>query len=134
MGVRFVYLQTRRAGGVGWRLLGANHRELGRSPAGFADAERCAAAVERLRAAAVAGTPRLRRTEDGLWTWRLELDGLPVAVAARRYHRHRDCGASAATFVAAAGEAPGMPHRATPFTGPSPSVHHGAHSRSSGPV
>ncbi|MEU8758664.1 hypothetical protein [Streptomyces sp. NPDC048659] len=80
----------------GWRLVGANHRELGRGAQEYADPAECRAALLRLRER-VADTRATLATADtaaggtGGWAWRLELDGRPVAVAGRTYQRQRDC-------------------------------------------
>ncbi|MER8041430.1 hypothetical protein [Streptomyces sp. NPDC094032] len=77
-----------------WRLVGANHRELGRSAQVFADPGECRAAVLRLRQR-VGDARALLATADaaggGGWAWRLEIEGRPVAVAGRTYQRQRDC-------------------------------------------
>jgi len=81
-----------QTGWVGWRLLGGNNRELGRSAVVYPDLAACRAAVERLQAqeeaaeVAVAAEPA-----SGQWWWRLDLAGRAVAVSARSYHRQREC-------------------------------------------
>lgn len=87
---------------VGWRLVGANNRELGRSAEVFAGLAECQAAVTRLREKA-AGARVLLTMPDaaGSWTWRLEIEGRAVAVAGRRYLRHRECQYNLSQFLAA---------------------------------
>lgn len=75
---------------VGWRLLGANNRELGRSV--------CVYPVQTARRqilALQAGAERLSTTlasgPGGSWRWRASLDGVTVALSGRSYHRQREC-------------------------------------------
>jgi hypothetical protein len=90
----------------GWRLIGANNRELGRSPVTYAGliAAREKAAELRDRADAVTGQvdndPR-----DGSWGWRGSLAGVVVATSGRRYQRHRECAYNFRQFVSALSEA-----------------------------
>lgn len=100
---------------VGWRLIGANNRELGRSAAMFGGHVECRAAVNELREK-IAGARVLMTMSDaaGSWTWRLEIDGRSVAVAGRPYLRHRECQFNFGQFLAAvplAELAEAMPHR-----------------------
>ncbi|MFG2129176.1 hypothetical protein ACGFNV_15440 [Streptomyces sp. NPDC048751] len=77
---------------VGWRLVGSNHRELGRSAESFAGFPECRAAVLRLRERIGDAKILLTTTEAaGGWSWRLEIDGQAAAVAGRLYQRQRDC-------------------------------------------
>ncbi|MFJ3903016.1 hypothetical protein [Streptomyces sp. NPDC090025] len=77
---------------IGWRLVGANHRELGRSALMFADPAECLAAVVLLRERIADGRALLTTTGTaGGWGWRLEIDQRPVAVSGRPYQRQRDC-------------------------------------------
>ncbi|MGI5137502.1 MULTISPECIES: hypothetical protein [unclassified Streptomyces] len=85
---------------VGWRLIGSNHRELGRSAETFAGFEECRAAVQRLRER-IADARMLLTTSEGAggWSWRLEIDGQAVAVAGRPYQRQRDCQYNVGQFL-----------------------------------
>jgi hypothetical protein len=87
---------------VAWRLAGGNNRELGRSAAVFADIAGCRQAAAALRWE-IDETTRVVAANDptGLWGWRLELAGLPVAAAGRLYLRQRECLYNLAQFVAA---------------------------------
>ncbi|GGJ12731.1 hypothetical protein [Streptomyces brasiliensis] len=77
---------------VGWRLVGSNHRELGRSAESFDGFAECRAAVLRLRERIADAKALLSTTESaGGWSWRLEIDGRAAAVAGRPYQRQRDC-------------------------------------------
>ncbi|MGW7369048.1 hypothetical protein ACWGI8_37915 [Streptomyces sp. NPDC054841] len=100
---------------VGWRLIGANNRELGRSAEAFAGPEECAAAMIELREKVAEARVLLSMPDTaGSWTWRLELDGRAVAVAGRPYLRQRECQYNLSQFLAAvpvARLAEGMPSR-----------------------
>ncbi|MFE7777765.1 hypothetical protein ACFU5O_28475 [Streptomyces sp. NPDC057445] len=100
---------------VGWRLVGANNRELGRSADTFSGLAECRAAVVRFRAEAAEARVLLTMADTaGSWTWRLEIEGRTVAVAGRSYLRHRECQYNLGQFLAAvpvAQLAEGMPNR-----------------------
>jgi hypothetical protein len=75
---------------VTWTLVSPNARALGRAPEWFADLDTCRAAI----LAVVAGTARLKAGLSVLgnqWQWRMELDGLVVAVSSRAYLRQHEC-------------------------------------------
>ena len=88
---------------VGWRLLGANNRELGRSPVWYPDVESCREAVRSLKREIGVVTSAITATArpGGAWSWRLAVSGTPVAVAGRPYHRQRECAYNLNHFVAA---------------------------------
>jgi hypothetical protein len=90
----------------GWRLMGANNRELGRSALSFLSYPLARRAVMQLKR----GIERLvpHSTTDpltGRWGWRLDLDDLAVAVSSRWYERDHDGRLGAAKFVALTVEA-----------------------------
>jgi hypothetical protein len=90
----------------GWRLMGANNRELGRSALSFVSYQLARRSVMQLKE----GIGRLvqHSTTDpatGRWGWRLDLDGLAVAVSGRWYERDHDGRLGAAKFVALTVEA-----------------------------
>ncbi|MFF0199603.1 hypothetical protein [Streptomyces sp. NPDC005017] len=77
---------------VGWRLVGSNHRELGRSAEMYAGFAECRAALLTLRERIGDARVLLTTTESaGGWSWRLEIDGRAAANAGRPYQRQRDC-------------------------------------------
>lgn len=89
-----------------WLLASPNNRELGRShgvwdsySASWDDVGVLQAGIG--RAESSMGTD----TATGLWTWRITLDGEPVARSGRMYHRERECRYSLRTFLAAVPEA-----------------------------
>lgn len=73
-----------------WRLVGANHRELGRGAKVFADVETCATNVIGLIEHLDAAVMTLSKTASH-WTWHLTREGETVAVASRGYQRQHEC-------------------------------------------
>ena len=88
---------------VAWRLLGANNRELGRSPVWYPDLDSCREAVWALKREIGGVTSAITAVAlpGGAWSWRMAANGRPVAVAGRPYHRHRECAYNLSHFVAA---------------------------------
>ncbi|MGW7523312.1 hypothetical protein [Streptomyces sp. NPDC054783] len=87
---------------VGWRLIGANNRELGRCAATFESLAACQAAVNQLRERIADVRPVLAMAHiAGTWTWRVALDGQNVATSGRPYQRHRECQHNLGLFLAA---------------------------------
>jgi hypothetical protein len=87
---------------VSWRLAGANNRELGRSAQVHPDLATCrldaqAVVEEAPKAQALISLNYL----SGLWVWRLEMDGRPLAVAGRGHQRRRECEYSLSRFLGA---------------------------------
>jgi len=91
-----------------WRLVGANHRGLGRmAPAGGGPAG-CCEALDVLRAGLDRAVTRVKPAASAdAWGWVLEIDGVPTAVSGRSYMRQRECQYSLAQFLAAAPGAAG---------------------------
>ncbi|MGQ0626315.1 MAG: hypothetical protein ACT4PP_16915 [Sporichthyaceae bacterium] len=106
--------ETPRIGTI-WRLLGPNNRELGRSAQAYSDAATARAGIGFLRRQLDHLDARVGCDSGGTWTWRLDLDGRPVAIAARSYQRRREATFNLAQFLAAAptarapGESPAAP-------------------------
>jgi hypothetical protein len=79
-------------GGVGWRLLGSNNRELGRSALSYADAEAALAAIGRVRVLATHGEAHIvHDPSSGHWAWHLEDGGPLVANSGRGFRHEREC-------------------------------------------
>lgn len=90
----------------GWRLIGANNRELGRSALGFGSYQLARGAILQVKQ----GIGRLvhHSTTDprsGRWGWRVDLEESAVAVSSRWYERDHDGRIGAAKFVALTAEA-----------------------------
>jgi hypothetical protein len=90
----------------GWRLMGANNRELGRTAHSFVSyplARRSIGQLKQCLARLVQQSTTDPRT--GRWGWRLDLDGVAVAVSSRWYEREHDSRLGAAKFVELSAEA-----------------------------
>jgi hypothetical protein len=84
----------------GWRLMGANNRELGRSARSFDSYPLARRAVGQLQQDVARLVPHSAPDPaTGRWAWRLELDGVAVAVSGRWYERDHDARLGAAKFV-----------------------------------
>ena len=98
-------------GGVGWRLLGTNNRELGRSAHAFPDAEAALGAISRLRSDLTSGGGHVGHDpSDMSWHWRLDGADGPLAVSGRGFRHERECRYNLEQFLAAAPEAPAQEH------------------------
>jgi len=85
-----------------WRLLGGNNRDLGRSARVFPGPADCRVAVDSVRRRVAELVPVVvADAATGMWSWRLELDGMAVAVAARPYYRQREGQYNLGQFLAA---------------------------------
>ena len=94
-------------GGVGWRLLGANNRELGRAAASYVDAEAALESVTRVRELATSGEAHIvHEPQTGLWAWHLEDEGALVANSGRGFRHERECRYNLEQFRDAAPSAP----------------------------
>lgn len=94
--------------GVGWRLLGSNNRELGRSGQSYADAESAHAAI-----AALAGLPLASLASVGfdasssLWTWWIDTpEGGHIVTSGRGFRHEREARYNLQQFCEAAPAAP----------------------------
>ena|GEM_PF-1588441 len=82
---------------VSWRLLGSNHRELGRSGQSFEDIDDCLHAISDLRGGIDnVDSQVMAHSTVGTWFWRIHLSGLSVAVSSRLYQRRRESAQSLA--------------------------------------
>lgn len=93
---------ARPATRVGWRVMAANNRALGRSRAVYPSLSECraAAAILHDRIDEVAALPSL---DDGVghWTWTGRLDSTEVAVCVHPFLRRVDCARALRLFLAA---------------------------------
>jgi len=76
----------------GWRLLGANNRELGRGSNASKSLDDCADEVSMLAAQCglIVFANRRARSNDG-WTWNGALDRREVVHSSRSFRREREC-------------------------------------------
>jgi hypothetical protein len=94
-------------GGVGWRLLGANNRELGRSAGSYPDADAAHDSIVRVRELAMGGEAHIVHDRaSGLWAWHLDDSGALVALSGRGFRHERECRYNLDQFR---GAAPGAP-------------------------
>ena len=94
-------------GGVGWRLLGANNRELGRSAGSYPDAEDAHESISRVRDLAESGEAHIVHDRStSLWAWHLDDSGVLVANSGRGFRHERECRYNLDQFRAAAPNAP----------------------------
>jgi hypothetical protein len=94
-------------GGVGWRLLGSNNRELGRSSSSFPDAEAALASINRLRVLGAQGRAHILHDPDsGLWAWRLDDGEVHAANSGRGFRHEREARYNLDQFHEAAPTAP----------------------------
>jgi hypothetical protein len=108
---RFQLVPASRLGigsGVGWRLLGSNNRELGRSAGHYQDAEAALESIERIRALAPTGEAHIVHSASaGHWVWQLcDGDSLNVAASGRGFRHERECRYNLEQFREAAPVAP----------------------------
>jgi uncharacterized protein YegP (UPF0339 family) len=96
------------AGGVGWRLLGTNNRELGRSSRSYTDAEAALAAVAELRDLVQEAEAHIvHDASTGSWLWQLvDAAGAVVATSGRGFRHARECRYNLDQFREAAPSAP----------------------------
>jgi hypothetical protein len=84
----------------GWRLMGANNRELGRSARSFGSYPlTCRAVAELQRDVGRLAVRSVPDATTGRWVWWLDLDGAAVAASGRWYEREHDARHGAARFV-----------------------------------
>jgi hypothetical protein len=79
------------AGLVGWRVLGANNRELGRSAGPFRRVDEAYQAVHEAQAVLERTVIRFWADDLGEWFWNISIDGEQLAVSSRGYRRQREC-------------------------------------------
>lgn len=85
-----------------WTLVSPNNRQLGRGATAHLTYDECQAAVRRLRAGYPQAQPLVASEGGGgRWSWRLDLDGLPVATSSRSYLRIRECHYNLERFLVA---------------------------------
>ena len=88
------------AEGVVWVLVSPNNRPLGRGTTYHELYAACRDSVEHLKANAGRVVPVETTVErTGQWSWRIELDGAPVAVSSRSYLRARECAYNLERFL-----------------------------------
>ena len=98
-------------GGVGWRLLGSNNRELGRSSLAYPDAEAALEAISVVRRLAASGEAHIVHDQvSSLWIWQLKDAGQLVANSGRGFRHERECRYNPAQFRSSGPSAPASEH------------------------
>jgi hypothetical protein len=88
--------------GILWMLVSPNNRPLGRGTTYHETYSSCRQSVLDLQANCDRVKPVETTVEmTGQWTWRIELDGEPVAVSSRSYLRARECSYNLERFLEA---------------------------------
>ncbi|MGI8666068.1 MAG: hypothetical protein ACR2N4_08560 [Jatrophihabitans sp.] len=86
-GSHFQLYRASTSSPVRWRLLGGNHRPIGRSPVDFPDVAGCLRSLTELLGQLPELDGQIARVPGNLWVWRLSHHGVEVAVAAHTYDR-----------------------------------------------
>lgn len=86
--------------GVGWRVIGANNRELGRCARPTDSVDEACQAVRSAQLTFGRQATRVMLDADACWSWHISLDADPLAVSSRGYHRQRECDYSLEQFCA----------------------------------
>jgi uncharacterized protein YegP (UPF0339 family) len=94
--------------GIGWRLLGANNRELGRSASAYPDAEAALDGVGHVREIAVLAQAHIvHDSSNGMWAWQVhDSDGAVAATSGRGFRHERECRYNLEQFRSTAPSAP----------------------------
>lgn len=105
---RYVYLCDAKTPDVpaalfGWRLVAANNRALGRGVRACASLAECRAAAQQIHGEATRMTPSVQfNPARGLWSWRVAVGELTMAVGVHPYLRRVECLRALEQFLAAA--------------------------------
>jgi hypothetical protein len=99
---------------IAWRVAGANSRELGRSARVYPDLRSCQDSIVQMGEGATRGESLVAMDfASGLWGWRLDIDGVTVAVSGRGYRRERECRYNLRQFLSAVASAAATTPRAS---------------------
>jgi hypothetical protein len=98
-GLHFHLYSSPTSGGVRWRLLGGNNRELGRGMLAYEDAEACRAGLGRTIVDLPSLTGAVMRVDHSHWGWRLRAGALDVVGSGHPFDRRPRCEEACARFV-----------------------------------
>jgi hypothetical protein len=90
--------QRPRSGLVGWRVIAANNREMGRGASPAAGVDEAYQALSEVQLAFDRTETRFSGDGIGAWAWYILLGSEQVAVSSRAYSRQRECVYSVAQF------------------------------------
>jgi hypothetical protein len=98
-GLHFHLYSSPTSGGVRWRLLGGNNRELGRGMLAYPDAEACRAGLAKTIAELDKLVAAVMRVDHSHWGWRLRAGTLDVVGSGHPFDRRPRCEEACARFV-----------------------------------
>jgi hypothetical protein len=98
-GLHFHLYSSPTSGGVRWRLLGGNNRELGRGMLAYPDVDACRAGLARTVAELASLVPAVMRVDHSHWGWRLRADAVDVVGSGHPFDRRPRCEEACARFV-----------------------------------
>jgi hypothetical protein len=98
-GLHFHLYSSPTSGGVRWRLLGGNNRELGRGMLAYEDAEACRVGLARTLTELPTLVPAVMRVDHSHWGWRLRAGSLDVVGSGHPFDRRPRCEEACARFV-----------------------------------
>ncbi|MFI5100823.1 MAG: YegP family protein [Actinomycetes bacterium] len=98
-GLFFHLYSSPSSGGVRWRLLGANNRELGRSCLAYPDVDLCRAGLARTLLELPTLVPAVMRVDHSHWGWRLRADTRDVVGSGHAFDRRPRCEEACVRFV-----------------------------------
>ena len=104
-GLRFHLYWTPTSGGVRWRLLSGNNRELGRGLLAYPTAEACRAGLARTLLELPSLVPAVMRVDHCHWGWWLRAGILDVVGSGHPYDRRPRCEEACARFATLAPDA-----------------------------
>ena len=104
-GLQFHLYSSPTSGGVRWRLLAGNNRELGRGLTAYPDVEACRAGLERTLLELPSLVPAVMRVDHCHWGWLLRAGVLDVVGSGHPYDRRPRCEEACARFASLASEA-----------------------------
>src|SRR5215475_13074445 len=98
-GLHFHLYSSPTSGGVRWRLLGGNNRELGRGLLAYENAEACRAGLAQTITDLPTLVPAVMRVDHSHWGWRLRAGTLDVVGSGHPFDRRPRCEEACARFV-----------------------------------
>jgi hypothetical protein len=98
-GLHFHLYSSPTSGGVRWRLLGGNNRELGRGLLAYPDAEQCRAGLARTILELPSLVPAVMRVDHSHWGWRLRSGSLEIVGSGHPFDRRPRCEEACTRFV-----------------------------------
>ena len=98
-GLHFHLYSSPSSGGVRWRLLGGNNRELGRGSLAYPDADLCREGLAKTLLDLPTLVPAVMRVDHSHWGWRLRADAVDIVGSGHAFDRRPRCEEACARFV-----------------------------------